>query len=111
MLGLQERNLPVTARRLEQVRSHQADRRDQMHDTAHPKRLLRSRRARLLAALALVAGVLVAGWGGGSNSPSVANVDSTATSTSSTATTPAHGSAAQFLVEWADCMRRHGDPN
>jgi hypothetical protein len=88
----------------------------------------RSGRARLRAA-ALVSGLLVAGCGGGSRSPSVAAVSSTTASTSSprTATTSRSRAAtassssastatrpskdpAVLLVEWARCMRSHGDP-
>ena len=40
-----------------------------MQDSIHPKRLTRSRRARVLAVAALVSGVLVAGCGGSSAQP------------------------------------------
>ena len=84
-----------------------------MHDSIHPNRLNRSSRARLLAAAALISGVLVAGCGGGSGrarllaaavlvsgvlvagcggssgGPTVANLASTTTSTSSAASTGA----------------------
>ena len=105
-----------------------------MQDSIHPQRLTVSRqRAGPLAAAALVSAVLVAGCGGGANSPSsVASVSSTTTATtSSTASTSTPTTArsskkttsrsstsaapskdpAQLLVEWADCMRSHGDPN
>ena len=104
-----------------------------MHDNVDPKRLFRSPRARLLAAAALASGVLVAGCGGGGSSPPVANVSTTTTSTTSraastgtattsqsrTATTStsssgatlSKGNAGGSLVEWASCMRSHGDPN
>jgi hypothetical protein len=100
--------------------------RDGNRPTTSPHRL---RRVRLLAA-ALVSGLLVAGCAGGSSSPSVAAVSSATTSTSSmraattsrsraatasassarTATTPSKEPTVP-LVEWASCMRRHGDPN
>jgi hypothetical protein len=69
---------------------------------------------------------------GGGSSPDVANVSRSTTSTSTAASTGAEntsrsssattsrsnratplpkGSAAQLLVEWAGCMRRHGDPD
>lgn len=104
-----------------------------MQDRIRPKGLTCTPRARLLAAAALVGGVVVAGCGGSSNTPSVASVSSTTTSTtssaastgvaasspssvatssrSSTTTTLPTGSPTQLLLEWADCMRRHGDPN
>ncbi|HEY2200387.1 MAG TPA: hypothetical protein VGH56_00755 [Solirubrobacteraceae bacterium] len=104
-----------------------------MQDRITPKPLIRSPRPRLLVAAALVGVILVAGCGGSSNSPNVANVASTSSSASSTAarssgttpsrsgnttasrssntsTTPKHD-AAQSLVDWANCMRKHGDPN
>jgi hypothetical protein len=56
-----------------------------MYDSVHPSRLTRPRRARQLAAAALLSVVLVAGCGGGSASPTVANVASATTSTSATA--------------------------
>jgi hypothetical protein len=104
-----------------------------MRGSIHPKRLTRvSPRARLVAAAALASGILVAGCGGSSNSPGVASVSSTTTSTTSsaastsTATTSPSSTAsssrssttakpskdpAQLLIEWASCMRSHGDPN
>ncbi len=82
-----------------------------MRESTRRTRPPRSRRARLLAA-ALVSGLLVAGCGRGSSSPPVAALSSTTTSASSTrtATTPSKDPAL-LLVEWASCMRRHGDPN
>ncbi len=96
-----------------------------MRGSIHPKRVTRvSPRARLLAAAALASGILVAGCGGSSNSPGVASVSSTTTSTTSsaastgaTATSPSSTTTtpskypAQLLVQWASCMRSHGDPN
>lgn len=60
-----------------------------MHATIHAKRLTRSPRARLLGAASLVIGVLVAGCGGSPGSPTVANVNSATTSTSTPASTRA----------------------
>ncbi len=104
-----------------------------MHDNIDAKRLFPSPRALLIAATALISAILVAGCGGGGSSPPVANLSSTTTSTTSsaastgtattsesrTATTStsssgatlSKGSAGGSLVEWASCMRRHGDPN
>ncbi len=112
-----------------------------MHDSIPPKRLTRARRARTLAAAALVNGVLVAGCGGGGPaSPTVAAVNSTTSPTSSavsagaattsgsrTATTPASSTAssdgaadsgpstpaalASAALVFSQCMRSNGVPN
>lgn len=102
-----------------------------MCDSTHPKRLTRSPRACLLTAAALLGGVLVTGCGGSSPNAPVANISSTTISTSSTASTGVtttagsgrstttagsgrsalpKGNAGQSLVEWANCIRSHGDP-
>jgi hypothetical protein len=68
---------------------------------------------------ALLAGAAVALAGcGGSKSPSVANIAATSPSTASTeasaggSSAPTTGkNATGFLVEWAACMRNHGDPD
>src|SRR5579862_4259620 len=84
---------------------------------------MRSSRPRLgllgfaLAGIAVL-GLLAAGCGG-SKPPSVANIARTNTSTASTgtsggdrsATTATGKDATGFLVEWASCMRSHGDPS
>jgi hypothetical protein len=59
------------------------------------------------------AALTAAGCGGGSKSPSVANIGTTTagTTTSSHARATASGNPTQFLAEWAACMRRHGDPD
>jgi hypothetical protein len=82
-----------------------------MRDSTRRRWPPRSRRARPLAT-AVVSGLLVAGCGGGSGSPPAVAVSSITTSASSTPTaaTPP-GDPAGLLVEWASCMRRHGDPN
>ena len=102
-----------------------------MRHSEHSNRLTSSPRARLLAAAALVSGVLVAGCGGSSGSPSVANVASSTTSTSTAASAGAPtsssssnatgggasnpGSTAQSNdpsgLAYAKCMRAHGVPN
>jgi hypothetical protein len=102
-----------------------------MQDRISPRRLTVSPRARLLAAAALVNGVLVAACGGSSNSPNVASVSTTSSTTSSAVssgaptspssssattsrsntTTLPKGSPTQLLVDWAGCMRSHGDPD
>lgn len=99
-----------------------------MHDST---RLPRTRHTRRVAAAALVSGILIAGCGGSANSPGVASVNSTTSSTTSsgagtgtattspsstTTTSPSNTTTtpkdpAQLLVEWARCMRSHGDPN
>jgi hypothetical protein len=61
---------------------------------------------------AVVLGLGACGTTSGSGSPSVANVSTTtiASGNGSTATTAPTSTAAQSLVEWANCMRSHGDP-
>jgi hypothetical protein len=100
-----------------------------MHDSTHLTRLPRTRHTRRIAAAALVSGILIAGCGGSANSPGVASVNSTTSTTSTTSSTTSSGAGtgttttspsstattpkdpAQLLVEWARCMRSHGDPN
>lgn len=74
----------------------------------------------LCAAIVSVASALLAAGCGGSTAPSVANIATTSTaaraagsstgSGSSTSTT-SKDSATGLLVEWAACMRTHGDPD
>jgi hypothetical protein len=103
-----------------------------MQDRIDPKRLTHSTRARVLAAAALMTGVLVAGCGGTSGGPPVATVNSTTTPKSSAASTgaattsrsgAATGSGAasssqptQAALEadelaYSKCMRANGVPN
>src|SRR6516225_4522482 len=103
-----------------------------MQDGIDPTRLIRSQRARLLAAMALTSGVLLAGCGGSSGSPTVAAVNTTSTSTSSTAsggaattsrssTATGDGAAGSgstapsspdaVALAYARCMRANGVPN
>jgi len=92
-----------------------------MPHSTHPKRLTRSARAPLLAAAALLSGVLVAGCGGSSGSPAVATAPGASTSGSTIAAGDHAGSSgssapsqAQFqngLLEFAQCMRGNGVPN
>jgi hypothetical protein len=56
-----------------------------VQDSVHPERQARSRRARLLGVATLVSGVLVAGCGGTSGSPTAATVGGASTPASSTA--------------------------
>ena len=70
------------------------------------------------AALAVIVAAVVLGLGGcgtttASSSPSVANISTTtiATYNGRTAITVPKNTAAESLVEWANCMRGHGDPN
>jgi hypothetical protein len=95
-----------------------------MRDSPEPTNPARGRdgatRCRQLAGLALLAAaaVVLAGCGG-SKAPSVASIATTSTPTTATGTSGGNGSSATatgkaatgFLVEWAACMRRHGDPN
>ncbi len=64
-----------------------------------------------LAVAAIALGLAACG-GTGSGSPSVANVSTTTpTQGGSTAAAAPKTNAAKSLVEWATCMRSHGDPN
>ena len=71
---------------------------------------------RTRASVALVGGLVAAGialssCGGGTVAPGVANVTtSTSVAAGKTPITVANN-ATQLFVEWADCMRSHGDPN
>lgn len=88
-----------------------------MPHSIHPKRLIRSQRARLLAVAALMSAVLVAGCGGSSPSPT-RTVGGATTSASTTAaaggaagsssTAPGAGGAA---LAFAKCMRANGVPD
>lgn len=76
-------------------------------------RAARCRQSRTLPlAVAAIALGLAACGGTGSGSPSVANVSTTLSASlgGGTAAAP-KTNAAQSLVEWATCMRSHGDPN
>ena len=79
-------------------------------------------RSGALAVLAAAAAIVLAGCGGGSKSPAVASVATTSTPTTATGkggsggggnstSTVSKGNATGLLVEWAACMRKHGDPN
>jgi len=102
------------------------------NDGARAAGVIRSRRARLLAAAVLMScGALVGGCGGGSATPPVASVSSTATSLSSAATpsatttgsgaatgadasrpgAPAPGDLQSQDLAYAECMRANGVPN
>ena len=96
---------------------------DQMQDSIHPKQLTGARRARVLAVATLVSGVLVAGCGGSSPSPT-ASASSTASGSattpgSSTATgagatssgSTAPGAGGSGPLAFAKCMRANGVPN
>jgi|HubBroStandDraft_1064217.scaffolds.fasta_scaffold238667_2 hypothetical protein len=83
-----------------------------------PDRGTRCRRSGGLALLAAAAAIVLGGCGG-STAPSVANIATTSTPTTPRGTSGSNGSsttatgkdATGFLVEWAACMRSHGDPN
>ena len=74
----------------------------------------RYRRAGGLAVLVIAVALGLAACGGtGPGPPSVANVSTTtnATHSGTPATTLPKDNAAQSLIEWANCMRSHGDPD
>lgn len=87
-----------------------------MQVSIHLTRLIRSPRARMLAAAALVSGVLVAGCGGSSHSPTAATTSSVSSSASTTATaravtTALSGAGAPSALAFSECMRSNGVPN
>jgi hypothetical protein len=76
-------------------------------------------RSAWLALIAATLGIALAGCGG-SESPSVASIAPTSTQTAVTAASSgsggstsagSKGNATGYLVEWAACMRSHGDPD
>jgi len=69
--GRKERDPPETAGRVEPM-PRTRPQGHQMQDNVHPTRLTRLPRARLLALATLMSGMLVAGCGGGSHSPTTA---------------------------------------
>ena len=71
-----------------------------------PRRRPRLLRATLTTAGILAVGVAVAGCGGGTSSPGVAHLSSTAADSSAGGSTQATG-----LLAYATCMRSHGVPN
>ena len=68
------------------------------------------RRSGWLAVLVAVVAIGLTACGGPS-SPSVANVGASNGDGGSAATTGSDNNAAQSLIEWANCMRGHGDPD
>ena len=89
-----------------------------MKDSIHPRRESRSRPTRMLTAAALLSGVLVAGCGGSSPSPTAAAADASApTSTvaagDSTAGAASTGASAgpPGALAYARCMRANGVTN
>ncbi len=89
-----------------------------MQDSIDPQRLTRSRRARVLALATLVSGVLVAGCGGSSPSPTTAATAGSASSSASTVaaaddttTPPTAPSGGGLALAFARCMRANGVPN
>jgi hypothetical protein len=92
-----------------------------MHDIARRRRQRRSRSRRpdtftAAAVLAgLLAGLFVAGCGGGASAPSVAAIGSTAVSTSSpagrTPATTSSGGAGSDALAYSRCMRASGVPD
>jgi hypothetical protein len=90
-----------------------------MQDMILPKRLTRLPQARLLAAATLMSGILVAGCGGGSPSPTAATVVGATASGSTTAAgrgatgsrSTAQGAGGSGPLAFAKCMRANGVPN
>jgi hypothetical protein len=90
-----------------------------MHDRIHPKRLTRWPRARLLVVATLVSGILIAGCGGSSPSPTAAAVDGATTSGSTAAAggrpagsrSTAQSAGGSGPLAFAKCMRANGVPN
>src|SRR3984957_14063859 len=75
---------------------------------------MKGARRALMAPLAVLAATVLglSACEGGSASPGVASARSSTTTTrGQTASSSSSGNANQFLVEWASCMRSHGDPN
>jgi len=67
-----------------------------------------------MAPLAVVAATVfgLSACGGSSASPGIASAGSSSTTTPhQTGSSSSAGNANQLLVEWASCMRSHGDPN
>ncbi len=90
-------------------------------NAGRPDRATRYRRARRVALLAAAVAIVLAGCGG-SKSPSVANIAATSTPTTAagksrgngsgpSTSTASKGNPTTSLVEWAVCMRSHGDPD
>ncbi len=102
-----------------------------MPDSSHTNRLTRLPRARRLTAAALLSGMLVAGCGGSSPSPTAGTVDGASTSTSTAAAgaattggsstaagggatssgSTASGAGGSEPLAFAECMRANGVPN
>lgn len=83
-----------------------------MRDSIHPKRLTRSRRLQLLTAAALMSGILAAGCGGSSRTPTAATVPGGSTSATSAARSRASApDAGVSALAFARCMRANGVPN
>ena len=88
-----------------------------MKDNTHADGLIRSPRARLLAAAALVSGLLAAGCGGSSHGPTTTTSSGSTASASSTATaravttTVSRVGAPTTALAFSECMRSNGVPN
>lgn len=84
-----------------------------MSDSIHPTRLTRLPRALLLALATLVSGVLVAGCGGSSHTPTAAKASDASTRASSATSASSSGSSAggSGPLAFAKCMRANGVPN
>jgi hypothetical protein len=90
-----------------------------MQDSIHPPRLKGSRRASVLAAASLLSGVLMAGCGGSSHSPTAATVSAATTSRLTTAAdrgaaslrSTAQSASGSGPLAFAKCMRANGVPN
>jgi hypothetical protein len=93
-----------------------------MPDRTHRERLTGSGLGRRLVAAAVASGVLLAGCGGSSQSPTVGGSGANATGSSAAAqvsttttdassSTPSGSGAADPALAFAECMRAHGVPN
>jgi hypothetical protein len=89
-----------------------------MQDSIDPTAAARSRRARLLAVATLLSGILVAGCGGSSATPTAATLagagppaPSTTSTGAGTSTAAAATVAGSPGLAFAECMRSNGVPN
>jgi hypothetical protein len=83
-----------------------------MQDSPDRERLIRSSRARLVAAAALVSGLLVTGCGGGPPGPTAAStVGFTESPPAAASTTPATRADIPPALAFSECMRANGVPN
>jgi hypothetical protein len=82
-----------------------------MRDSIDPRRLTRVPRACVLASIALVSAVLLAGCGGSSPNPSISASNAASAGSATTARSSAADGARSGPLAFAECMRAHGVPN